>query len=64
MRLNREIGDKAAVWKPNFGEGIVPEAALAGVFKVDNLDEAQRAGIAIFWEHAFDAQVSYVRAAL
>ncbi len=61
-RLNHEIGDKAAVWKRSFGESIIPAAVLAGVFKVDNLDGAQRAGIAIFWEHDFATLLDFVSA--
>ncbi|HLG68817.1 MAG TPA: XamI family restriction endonuclease [Chloroflexota bacterium] len=61
-RLNHEIGDKATVWKRSFGESVVPAAVLAGVFKVDNLAEAQRSGIAIFWEHDFGTLIDYLAA--
>ena len=61
-RLNHEIGDKAAVWKRSFGESVIPAAVLAGVFKVENLEEAQRGGIAIFWEHDFSTLMEYVGA--
>ena len=59
-RLNHEIGDKAAVWKRSFGESVIPAAVLAGVFTVENLGEAQRGGIAIFWEHDFGTLLEYV----
>ena len=62
-RLNHEIGDKAAVWKRSFGESAVPAAVLAGVFKVDNLEEAQRGGIAIFWEHDLSTLLGYADSA-
>ena len=61
-RLNHEIGDKAAVWKRSFGESVIPAAVLAGVFKVDNLEEAQRGGIAIFWEHDVATLFEFVAA--
>ncbi|MDE3077467.1 MAG: XamI family restriction endonuclease [Chloroflexota bacterium] len=61
-RLNHEIGDKAAVWKRSFGESVIPAAILAGVFKVENLEEAQRGGIAIFWEHDFATLLEFVAA--
>jgi len=59
-RLNHEIGDKAAVWKRSFGESVIAAAVLAGVFKVENLDEAQRGGIAIFWEHDLATLLEFV----
>lgn len=62
-RLNHEIGDKASVWRRSFGESVIPAAVLAGVFKVENLRDAQRGGIAIFWEHDFGALLDFVAAA-
>ncbi len=62
-RLNHEVGNKAASWRRSFGEGVVPAAVLAGVFKLENLDAAQRAGIAIFWEHDLTTLMEHVDAA-
>jgi hypothetical protein len=62
-RLNHEVGNKAASWKRSFGETVVPAAVLAGVFKLENLNSAQSAGIAVFWEHDLETLSGYVRAA-
>ena len=60
-RLNHEVGNKAGSWRESFGESVVPAAVLAGVFKLDNLEAAQRSGIAIFWEHDLKTLVDYAR---
>ena len=49
-RLNHEVGNKAASWTRAFGQGVIPAAVLDGVFKLENLERAQTAGIALFWE--------------
>jgi hypothetical protein len=61
-RLNHEVGNKAASWRRSFGEAVVPAALLAGVFKLENLESAQRAGVAIFWEHDPESLVEFVNA--
>lgn len=33
---------------------VVPAAALAGVFKVLNLEQAQARGLSLFWSHDLD----------
>jgi hypothetical protein len=63
-RLNHEVGNKAASWKRSFGEAVVPAAVLAGVFKLENLESAQRAGIALLWDHELGTLAEFVRAAL
>lgn len=35
---------------------------LAGVFKLDNLEAAQRADIAILWEHQLETLIEFVSA--
>jgi len=51
-RLSRECGNKAGEWRRQFGEQAITAAVLAGVFKLNNLRDAQHNNrIAIFWEH-------------
>lgn len=63
-RLNHEVGNKAASWVRSFGEAAVPAAVLAGVFKLENLQSAQRAHIALFWEHDYSSLMDFVSAAI
>jgi hypothetical protein len=62
-RLNHEVGNKAASWVRAFGQGVIPAAVLDGVFKLENLERAQAAGIAIFWEHDLRPLADFVLAA-
>ena len=51
-RLNNDAAAKAAAWIAYFGRGqTVPIAVLSGVFKRNNLLQAQQAGLTIFWAH-------------
>lgn len=51
-RLNNDSAVKAIAWLKDFGQAnVVPAAVLAGVFKTRNLEQAQSAGLAIFWQH-------------
>lgn len=61
-RLNHEVGNKATSWRRSFGQAVVPAALLAGVFKLDNLEAAQRADIAILWEHQLETLIEFVSA--
>lgn len=63
-RLNHEVGNKAGRWRGAFGDQAIPAAVLAGVFSLPNLEAAQRAGIAIFWEHDLSALVAFVQQAV
>ena len=53
-RLNNDAAAKAAQWVAEFGQQVVPSAVLSGVFKSHNLQDAQEAGLAIFWAHNLD----------
>ena len=54
-RLNNDVAVKARTWLEYFGTGqTVPSAVLAGVFKTNNLNQAQAAGVTIFWAHNLD----------
>jgi hypothetical protein len=51
-RLNNDAAVKAEYWLKQFGTAqVVPAAALAGVFKVLNLEQAQQRGLSLFWSH-------------
>ena len=51
-RLNNDAAVKAEYWIKQFGTAqVVPAAALAGVFKVLNLEQAQERGLSLFWSH-------------
>jgi hypothetical protein len=54
-RLNNDAAVKAEYWIKQFGVvQVVPAAALAGVFKVLNLEQAQERGLFLFWSHDLD----------
>ena len=51
-RLNNDAAVKARYWIEKFGAfQVVPDALLAGVFNVLNLEQAQSSGLSIFWSH-------------
>jgi XamI restriction endonuclease len=51
-RLNNDAAVKAEYWIKQFGTAqVVPAAALAGVFNVLNLEQAQARGLSLFWSH-------------
>ena len=39
----------------------MPAAVLSGVFKVQNLVEAQEAGLALFWSHDLGQLQDFIR---
>lgn len=51
-RLNNDAAVKAQNWQSDFGSrNIVPAAVLSGVYKLENLQEAQTRGLSLFWAH-------------
>jgi hypothetical protein len=51
-RLNNDAAAKAVDWLKGFGTSqVVPTAVISGVFKVNNLMQAQDAGLTLFWAH-------------
>lgn len=51
-RLNNDAAAKAEHWLKMFGSAqLVPSATLTGVFKLGNLEDAQKVGLALFWAH-------------
>lgn len=62
-RLNNDAAVKAEYWLKQFGTAqVVPAAALAGVFKVLNLEQAQARGLALFWSHDLDKLGAFIQA--
>lgn len=60
-RLNNDAAVKAVRWREEFGTaGVVPAAVVAGVFKRKNLEQAQNAGLAIFWAHDLAPMVEFI----
>lgn len=55
-RVNHEAAGKAKTWIDKLGSAnCVAASVLSGVFKVENLREAQQRGLTLFWAHDFDA---------
>jgi hypothetical protein len=51
-RLNNDAAAKAEAWRSDFGTvQVVPSAVLSGVYKLRNLDDAQKRGLKLFWAH-------------
>ena len=51
-RLNNDAAKKAVTWLEELGRvNMVPMAALSGVFKLKNLQQAQDEGLALIWAH-------------
>lgn len=60
-RLNNDAAVKAEYWLKEFGTSqVVPAAVLAGVFKVINLEQAQRRGLSMFWSHDLDKLGAFI----
>jgi XamI restriction endonuclease len=60
-RLNNDAAVKAEHWIKQFGTvQVVPAAALAGVFKVLNLEQAQERGLSLFWSHDLDQLGAFI----
>lgn len=54
-RVNHEAAGKAKTWIDKLGSAnCVCAAVLSGVFKLENLLEAQGRGLTLFWAHDFD----------
>lgn len=64
-RLNNDAAAKAEVWLRELGERqIVPVAVLSGVYKVHNLQAAQKQGLTLFWAHDLQTLGRWVSAAV
>lgn len=62
-RLNHETVEKYNSWTEFFGSGaVLPAAVLAGVYKPQNVIDAQAAGLTIFWSHRISDLGDFVEA--
>lgn len=60
-RLNREAGGKAAAWLRDLGATqVVPAAVLSGVYAMSSLQQAQAAGLSVFWTHDLASLTDYI----
>lgn len=60
-RLNNDAAVKAETWRKDFGQNqVVPTAVLSGVFKLHNLQDAQRRGLALFWGHQLNELTGWI----
>lgn len=60
-RLNNDAVVKAVSWKNDFGTvQVVPAAVLSGVYKLNNLQDAQKRGLTLFWAHDLSNLVSWI----
>lgn len=60
-RLNNDAAAKAEAWKRDFGTvQVVPTAVLSGVYKLLNLEDAQRRGLTLFWSHDIAELVAWI----
>ena len=62
-RLNNDAVAKATRWLDALGKDqVVPCAVLSGVFNRHNLEDAQDAGLTIFWAHSLKPLGTFLRA--
>lgn len=60
-RLNNDAAVKAEVWLGDFGTTqIIPVAVLSGVYKLHNLEEAQRRGLTLYWAHRLEDLTTWI----
>ncbi|HET8629001.1 MAG TPA: XamI family restriction endonuclease [Thermomicrobiales bacterium] len=60
-RLNNDAAVKAEVWRHDFGDTqVVPVAVLGGVYKLHNLEEAQRRGLTLYWAHRLGDLIAWI----
>ena len=60
-RLNNDAAIKAETWKSDFGAvQVVAAAVLSGVYNVNNLEDAQRRGLTLFWAHDLDSMMGWL----
>jgi putative cofactor-binding repeat protein len=60
-RLNNDAAAKAEAWTHDFGtRNIVPAAVLSGVYKLHNLQDAQRRGLTLYWAHRLNDLTAWI----
>lgn len=60
-RLNGDAAIKAENWSHDFGsQNVVPIAVLSGVYKIQNLLDAQNRGLTLIWAHSLESLSSWI----
>lgn len=60
-RLNNDAAIKAETWLKELGVvHVVPAAVLSGVYKLHNLQNAQKRGLTIFWAHDLEQLILWI----
>jgi len=60
-RLNNDAAVKAERWIEDFGATqVVPTAVLSGVYKLRNLEQAQRRGLTLYWAHRLEDLITWI----
>ena len=60
-RLNNDAAAKAEAWRIDFGNTqVLPSAVLSGVYKLHNLEDAQRRGLRLFWSHDIAQLIDWI----
>ena len=64
-RLNKEVVVDAGDWTRKFGEtSVISAAALRGVFKAENVEQAQTQKVYIFWWHQMNTLEDFLNNAI
>lgn len=61
-RLLNDTSAKAKSYEVAAGKHIISVALLSGVFKLSNLETAQKAGLYLVWSHDLDEFISWIKA--
>jgi hypothetical protein len=62
-RLNNDAAAKAEAWRHDLGATqVIPVAVLSGVYKLHNLEDAQRRGLTLYWAHRLDDLIRWIDA--
>ena len=59
-RLNKEAERDAKHWIEHFGAQVVPCVALRGVFDARLVEQAQKAGLFVFWSHRLGDLTTFI----
>jgi hypothetical protein len=60
-RLNNDAAAKAEAWRVDFGTvQVVPTAVLSGVYKLHNLQDAQKRHLTLFWSHDIEELTRWI----
>lgn len=59
-RLANDTGAKARTWRDGYGANVTTVALISGVYALDNLKQAQIAGVRLVWAHRIDEFVEWL----